>query len=239
MLGHKFMHVLPDRFPDRIIIPGILLQDLCQNRVIHQFLHTQFFRITVYIIFQFHHHIGQHLDILLRCHNPYGGNCRILDRIRDLSRHFISGGCYDLTGLHIHGILRQHAPSDSVFQHQLLIKFISAHFGQIVTPRIKEHTVDQARCAVHTERFAGTYLFIQLKHTFLIVRGRIFSDARLDFGLVTEQLDDLFVCAHAKCPDQRRDRHFPCPVHTHIKNIISVRLILEPCTAVRDHRAGI
>ena len=109
-----------------------------------------------------YHHVRQYLHVLLFRLNPYIGNSRVLNGIRHFCRHRIAGRRQYFTGGHIDYILRQNMISDSVPEHQLLIKFISSDFRQIISSGVKKHRIDQAFRTLHAERLARTVLFIQL-----------------------------------------------------------------------------
>ena len=128
--------------------------------------------------------------------------------------------------------------NDPAAHGKLLVEFIPADLCQIISAGVKEHGVDQAVRALDRKRFAGTDLFVEFKKTGLIIVGRVLRKARADLGLVAEKLDDLLICADSECAHQNSDSDLPGPVYTDIKNIVRVRLILQPCAPVGDHRAG-
>ncbi len=128
---------------------------------------------------------------------------------------------------------------DSVFQRKFLIELITAYFCQVVSSRIKEHCVDKAFSAFYSKRLARSDLFIKLQKTFLIIRGSILRKTCKDLRLLAEIFNDLSVGTDAQCPDQLCDRYFSGPVDAHIKNVIRISFILEPCSSVRDNCTGI
>ena len=85
--------------------------------------------------------------------------------LRPLDHHIrhsciLQGGCQlfrdscpslsqDLTRIRIYYILSKDMALDAVFEVKLLIKFISADFGQVITTRVKEHAVQQAFCTIN------------------------------------------------------------------------------------------
>ena len=50
---------------------------------------------------------------------------------------------------------------------------------------------------------------------------------------------DLRIGTKAEGTDQYSDRNLSGTVHTHIENVIGIRLILQPCATVRDYCTGI
>ncbi len=66
---------------------------------------------------------------------------------------------------------------DTVSQHQLFVKFITAHLCQVISPGIKKHAHDQALGAVHSQRLTRTDLLIQLKQSLLVALGSILCQA--------------------------------------------------------------
>ena len=127
---------------------------------------------------------------------------------------------------------------DAVAEQELLIEFITADLGQVISSRIEEHAMDQALSRIHCQRFARTDLLIQFKKAFLIVRRRIFRERSHEFRLIAEQLNDFLVCSDTQRSDQLCDRDFSGTVDTDIENVVRIRLVLEPCAAIRNNGAG-
>ena len=75
-----------------------------------------------------------------------------------------------------------------------------------------------------------------------MVGRRIFAgvgQTGLDLRLITEHLQNLFVCSDTESAHQNRDRYFTGTVNADIEHIIGIRLILKPCTSVRNDLAGV
>ncbi len=128
--------------------------------------------------------------------------------------------------------------ADPVAQRQFFIKFIPSHFCKIISSRVEEHGVDQTLRTLYRERLTGTDFFIQLQKTFLIVLSNVLCKARFYLRFITKQLPDLIVRTYSQCTDQNGNRHLSCTVHTDIKNIIGICLVLQPCSPVRDDCTG-
>ena len=241
VLGDQIMDISADRIFQLLDISCGLLQKAGQYRIVYQLCHAHFLGVDINHRPKVHHHIGEHFDItlLIRTLDPYERNRRVLDGIRQLSGHLGPGFRQHFAGQRTHHILRQYMACDPVAEHKLLIKFIPAHFGQVVPSGIKEHAGDQALRTVHCQRLARTDLLIQLQKTFLIIGGSVFFEACHDLRLFSEQFQDLCVRADSKGTDQYRDRHLPGSVYTYIKNVIGVGLIFQPCAPVGDHGTGI
>ena len=220
------MHIFPDRLKKQPGICTVLVQNLLQHRIVNQLRDAQLSGIAVHKVRDIHHHVGEHLHISLLRLNPHRRYRGILDRICQLSRHLVARLRQNLTCLGIHYVLRQDVMPDPVAEHELLIEFISADLGKIISSGIKKHRHDQAFRALHTERLARTDLFIQLKQTLLIILRSVLCKTRLYLRLITEKLPDLIIGAHAKRTDQHSDRNLSGSVHAHIKDIIRVCLIL-------------
>ena len=127
---------------------------------------------------------------------------------------------------------------DPVLKVKLLVEFISADLGQVVSSGVEEHAVEQALRAVNGQRLAGTDLPVELQQAVLIVVGGIFAEAGQELGLLAEQVDDLRVGAVSQGTDENRHRNLSGPVHAHVKYIVGIRLVLQPCAPVGDHSAG-
>ena len=156
------MDVFPDSFRQFFRILGIFFQNLRQDRIIYQFGDAQFPGVAVHIMDEINHHAGKHLHIALLCLDIDEGYRTVLDGIRQFCCHLGAGSCQKLPCCGIDYILSQHCAADTVSQHKLFIEFISADFGQIISSGVKEHGINQAFRTFHTQRLAGTDLFIQL-----------------------------------------------------------------------------
>ena len=239
MLGHQLMDVLLDGLRQLFRILGKLLQNLSQHGIIHLLVDAEISGIAVHEAGEVNHHVGENLHIPLLGLNVHERNRGILDGIRHLRSHLVSCRRKDLPRGRIHHIGGQNAVPDSVLQCQLLVEFVSAHLGQIISAGIEEHGIDQTLCAFHAERLPGTYLFVQLKETLLIILSSVLGKAGLYLGFVTENLPDLIIGANTQSSNQNGDGHLTGTVHTHIEYIIRIRLVLQPRTPIRNHRAGI
>ena len=129
--------------------------------------------------------------------------------------------------------------SNPVPERQFLVKLISAHLCKIISAGVKKHGVNQALRALHAQRLPGTYFLIQLQQAFLIVLGGILCKAGLNLRLVPEYLTDFIVGPNPQRTNQHGHRNLTGSVHTHIKDIVGIRLILQPRTPVGNHRTGI
>ena len=149
MLRDQLMDVLTDRLRKLLRISGMLIQNFLQLRIIYQLRHAKLSRIAVHIMGNINHHAGKDLHIPFLSLHIDIGNRRVLDLVRQLRRHLRPGRRDQLSRRGIHHILRQHKAADPVLQHQLLIKFISADLGQVISSGVEEHGVDQALRALH------------------------------------------------------------------------------------------
>ena len=216
----------------------ILFHQLFQNRIIYQFLDAEFSRLAVHIFLQIHHTVGEHFDIAFLSFDPNERNRGILNLYRQIRVHFRIRFRDNLSGNRIHHILRQHLAADPVFQGKFFIEFITSYFCQVISSGVEKHTCDQALRALNSQRFARTDLFIKFQQTFLIALCCILCKRRQNLRFFTEQLQNLGIRAVSQCTDQHRNRHFTGSVNTDIEHIIGIRLILQPCSAVRNHGTG-
>src|SRR5699024_9806567 len=111
-----------------------------------------------------YHHIRKDLDIpgLVLSLYPQVRSSGILDRVRDLACDLCSFFGNNFTCQRADYILCEDLSCNAVPEHKLLIEFIASYLCQVITSRIKEHTIDQALRAVNGKRFARTDLFVQL-----------------------------------------------------------------------------
>ncbi len=241
VLGNELMYALLQRIRQclRVLVVLVFDQDIAESRIINLLVNAKLLRIAVHKVGDIHHQIVQDLDVALLCLNHDIRNGRVLNGVRHLARHRLPGAAQDLSVCLIHHILGKDMPGDTVAEGKLLIKFIASNLRQIIAARVKQHCVDQTVCRIHRQRLAGTNLFIQLEQTFLIIAGRVLRKGSLEFRLVAEHIDDLFVRTKTQGAEKHRHRHLSGAVHTNPEHIIGIRLILQPCAAVRNHRAGI
>ena len=158
----------------------------------------------------------------------------------------ISRRCDNLTCCGIHNIISKSVSGKSVFKMKLLIKLITSNLSKIISSRVKKHSINKALRAVNWERFARSYLLIQFKKALLVTSFRILlinwwilGNTCENLRLFSKQLKNLWVLTKSKCSDKDSNRNFPCSVYTNWENIVGVRLILQPCTSVRDNGAWI
>ena len=224
MLRNQVVSRTGQRFHQRFTVVAARLQDLLQFRIEdHRLRQADLLRCLIAEIDIFrdiHHHIGKDLDVPLLGLDHHGGNCRVLDLIRQFSRHLRTCLSQHFTGGHIDDILSQDMAGDPVAEHQLLIEFVASDPGEVIASGIKEHACHQALGALHCERLAGTDLFIQLKKTCLVAVRHVFLQGGLDLGFVAEQFDDLAVCADSERPHQDGRRYLSRTVDTDIENIV-------------------
>ncbi len=238
MLRNQFVYILADHLCKLRRIAAVLVKNLLQNRIINQFRNAQLLGIAVNKIRDIHHHVGENLDIPLLRLDPHGRNRSVLDGIRHLHRHLVARFRQNLPCLGIHHILCKHMVSDPVSEHQFFIKFISADLCKIISSGVEKHCHNQAFRTLYAERLAGTDLFIQLKQTLLIVLRSVLCKACLNLRFISKKFSDLVVGADTERADQHSDRNLSGSVHTHIENVVGIRLVLQPRTTVRNHSCG-
>ena len=244
MLRNKLRDTSSDRNFQFFSICGIV-KDFTENRIIYQFRNSE--TLLVFRCQAFHpsvdvdHHGRKDLDLAVYAFhsNVYVAHCRILDAVCEFTRYSCTCFSENFTGLLIDNVVCQNVTGDSVAKKKLLIKFIAADFGKIISSGIKEHAMNQAFGGIDCQRLARTDLFVQFKKTFLIISGAVLGKGCLELRLIAESFDDFLICAQAKSTDQLCDRYFSCTIDTYIEDIVGVRLIFKPCAAVRDDCTGI
>ena len=162
MLWNQVMNIPPNDILKFIDVTAGLIKNSLKNRIIHLLRNPYLFRVNLHDCIKIHHHIGNHLDasFLLRSVNPHKRNCRILNLLCHLASHLRSRLGNNLSRNRACNILCKHLSGDTVFQSQLLIKLISSYLSQIIASGVKEHTRNQALCAVYSKRLAWTNLLI-------------------------------------------------------------------------------
>ncbi len=160
------------------------------------------------------------------------GNRRILNLIGNLSRNFRSRLCDNFARNRAHNILRKNLPVNAVSEKQFLIKFVTPYFRQVIPSRVKEHAGNQALCTVNSQWLSRTDLFIKLQKAFLVIRRRILFKTCKNLRLFPEDIYDLRIRADTKRSNQYSNRHLSCSIYSYIKNVIGIRLIFQPRSAV-------
>ena len=229
------MHMMTNGF-FQIFFIFMLFHKLCQSRVIYQFCNSQFFWVTVHKTGKFYHHIRKNFNISFFCLDPHKRNCRILNGICQFFCNFCSCFCQNLSCCCINHIFSQNLSCNTVSQKQFFIKFISSYFCQIITFRIKEHTIDQTASAFHCQRLTRTDLLIQFQKTFLITGSCIFSKTCQNLRFFTKQIYDFCICSFSQSTNQDSNRNLSRSVHTNIEYIVRICLVLQPCTTIRNNR---
>ena len=224
----------------RILVVLVLKQDLTECRIVNLLCDAELFRITVHEVSDVHHQVGQNLHAVSGiCLNPHIRDGRILNLICHLTGDGIPGTSENISVCLIDNILCQNVSGNAVAKRQLLVEFIAANLCKVISSGIEEHGIDQAVCALHGKRLTGTNLLVQLKQTLLVGMSGVLGKAAAKLRLVAEHIQNLFIGSNAECTDQNGYRNLSGAVYADIENIIGIRLILQPCTAVRNDRAGI
>ena len=159
MLGNQIVYVFADRFFDLFQF-AVFFQNLCENRIVHQFRNPYFFWFHVHIILQIYHHIGKNLDISGLSLDPHIRYCRILNTLCKVTVYFRSFFCKNLSGRHIHNVFGERMPVDAVFQRQFFVEFISSYFCKVISSRVKKHCRNKAFRTFYRKRFARADLLI-------------------------------------------------------------------------------
>ena len=235
MLGNQLVNTLCDCLCKLLGVRAILLQQLCQNRIVYLLMNSEILGIAVNIVGHIYHHVGENLYILLFCLNINERHCCILNGVCKLCCYLISCGSKNLSGSRLNYICSKNLMSDSVSKCQFLVEFISADLSQIVSTGVKEHCINKTFGTFYTQGLAGTNLFVQLKQTLLIILSSVLRKACFNLGFFSKKLTNLVICTDSQRTNQNGNRNLTGSVHTHIKHIVGVSLILQPCATVRDN----
>ena len=235
----------------QLFLGSAAVQNLAEYRVVNQFGHTQFL-----LLFLAHfdpavdvNHEGREnfrardlflaLYVLVMGKYRDGRNSFILYPVRDFSRTDRSGFRNHFTALGVDDILSQSKSADPVAETELFVVLVPADFRQVISPRIKKEILHLKDSGIDRQRFSGTDFFIQLEEALIIIGRLIFRERSLDLGLIAEKLDYLLIGSDSESTDQNGNRHFPGSVDTNIKDVVGIRLILQPRTPVGNDRACI
>ena len=240
VLRNQGVHILPDGVLQGFLISVRRLDEIHQGRVEDALRDAVLRRILdIDKAADVHHHIGKNLHLALGALNPDIRRAGILDLRRGLPREGSAGLGDDLARPGIHCVLRERVSHNPVREVQLLVELVPSDLREVVSSRVKEHGAEKSLRAVHGERLARADLPVELQQAVRVVVGRVLCEARLELRLIAEHLDDLAVRAEAERAQENRDRHLSGAVHADVEHIVRVRLILEPCAAVRNDLAEI
>ena len=110
------------------------------------------------------------LDLAL---HPNHFGARVFDNLGIEARKLRSLFEDYLSGHRICDILGERASGEAVAKTELLVVFIAAHLGQIVSSRIEEQHLYQVVGALESRRLAGSELSVNLFKTLVVIFGRI------------------------------------------------------------------
>ena len=236
VFGQQFVDVFLDR-RFQFFCCCVFFQQFHQHRIVNTFFDFQFFcRQTEFfnIRIDLNHLVCQNFYFsVFYCDIDETNTC-ILDLIAQFhcqDRTFFS---HNFTCHRIHYVFSQNRISHTVSQCQFFIEFITAYFCQIVSLRVKEHTIQQRSGAFYCRGFTGTQLLINFDQTFFISFCCVFFQSCQDLGFFTEQFDDLSICAYAHCSDQNGNGNFSCSVNSNGEYVVGICFIFQPCASVGD-----
>ena len=139
----------------------VLIKDLTKNRIIYILLsNAKCLRFNIHKAGQFYHHIGKDLLYTFFCLNIDSSNAGILDLLSQLFCHHCICFRNDLACCLINNIFSQLKTCDTVLQCQFLVELITTNLCQVISSRIKEHSVDEALCTFYSQRFTRTDLLV-------------------------------------------------------------------------------
>ena len=180
-----------------------------QRRIEHSLRQLVFGRVEVHVAGQLDEVVADDLDGLafdgLAFHPHELGTC-VLDDLGFGSGQSLALFEDDLARHGVDDVLCEHAVCDTVAQTQLLVVFVTADLGQIVSLRVEEQSFDQVVGAVERGRLARSELSVDLLETFIEVVSRIFGDRLHESVVLAEDGVDLFVRAFLQaCGDGRAE----------------------------------
>ncbi len=120
-------------------------------------------------------------------------------------------------------------------KRELFIHLIAAKAGKIVPTRIKEKHIDLAGSRLNRRRLTRAQLAVNLQQAFLTVLCRILFKCGKYPLVITEIIQDIFICGKAKGAAKHRNRQLAVFIYTDIEYIRRIRLIFKPSAAVGVH----
>ena len=152
---------------------------------------------------------------------------------------------YKLAGYGIDNRTRERSACDSLAYRGFLVKFISADSTEIIVLLIKEHIIYEYLRAFNYRRLAGTELFVYFLERLFIGRGTVLVRLILHSVFFKGGKYFLVVAVNGaysrrrsgcflKGTDKYCSRYLSVFIDTDPANIIEIRLILKPSTAVWD-----
>ena len=124
-------------------------------------------------------------------------------------------------------------------QRQFVVHLVAAETSQVVAVRVKEQRIQVAAGVLHRRGLAGAQLAVHFQQTFLGGMGDVLFQGGVDLGLgVAEELTDLLIGPQPQRTDQRGHRQLAVFIDADIENVLGVRLVFQPGTAVGVHGGG-
>ncbi len=91
-------------------------------------------------------------------------------------------------------------------------------------------------CALNSRRLTWTKLFINLKKSFFCILTGVLLNCGMHPIIVTKIIINLLIGSESQRSDKNCYRHFTVFIDPHIKNIIRVIFIFQPCATIRNYR---
>ena len=145
----------------------------------------------------------------------------------------------DLTGHGIGHRLGQRLAVQTAPDVKFFVEFIAADLAHVIAAGIEEQRLEITLGTFDCGRLSRTQAAVNFKQRFLARLARVLVHGRLDERILTEHLGDLAVGRHAEGADEAGDGQLAVFVDADPKDVIEIRLIFQPCAAVRNDRCGI
>ena len=245
--GHDVVH--NDVLGNQVVYPvgdGVLpavggngLQHFLQDREMHLLPDAVLLGVEVHEGVHPDHVVGEHLDV---------GVADLDDSLVDaLAAQLVSLGAGDELAGHDqnlagHGVgdrLGRFLTGQAAPDVHLLIELIPADGAHIVAVSVEQQPFQMGSGGLHRGRLTGTQTAVDFQQGLLPGLAGILVDGREDTGVLAEHLLDLLIGLHAQSADQAGDGQLAVLVDAHPEYVGVVRLVLQPCAAVRDDRSGV
>ena len=220
-------------------VGGDSLEHFTKNAEADLFLDAILRRVKVDELRHIDHAVGEH-DDLAAVHVDHGAADAAagdLVRLGAVDRLAVHGD--DLAG---HGIghgLGQRLAVQTAPDVELLVELVTADLAHVIAAGVEEQRLEIALGAFDRGRLARTQAAVDFKQGFLTRLARVLVHGRLDERVLAEHLGDLAVSRHAEGADEAGDGQLAVLVDADPEDVIEIRLIFQPCAAVRDDRRGI
>ncbi len=123
---------------------------------------------------------------------------------------------------------------------EFFVKLIATHTHQVIALGVKEKAAQQGAGTILRGRLARLLTLVNFKQA---LRLRFCIIGVLNGGhqalIIAQKVDDFLIRAIAQRTQKHGDGQLTGAVNAHPQRVVGIRLVFQPCTAIRDDLRGI